>query len=604
MVKGSLHRGIQSSQNQKWFVPILLYVIASILIFYIGYSYYNNSKNQALEEASGQLEMLSSIKIAQITEWFDERDKDVSFYKNNKHFLDESFRFINSNGKNNSSLAGWLNQTQISHGYDVFIIDKTGKPYFIIGNDSSKLSDFVIDSCITSLKTGKSVFLDIYRRENTYQLFYATMATLKSPESLSAEACLVFRSNVQKHLIAKIINSDYKIKLISYSLVRNEGDSVFFVNADKYYHLSDLASGNIKRMDDSPFVLAAQNKEGIYKGIGLQNEEVLSSVHRIPNSKWFLVVHSNLDKILAPLNDRKWSIIGFGLLAVVVFIIYHLRYVLVTKNKRLEQVIELYKEINSLNQNLEQRVEERTKQVAELNLSLESRANQLELLNKELESFTYSVSHDLKAPLRAIQGFSDIIIKEHINSMDEELQRLFTIIHKNAKRMDQLIKDLLDLSKISRSSVNFRSLNMNAIITDIIANEYPELDNQKVKFKIDDLLPASGDFVLITQVWTNFISNAIKYSQKKNISIIEINSKPSGDFIEYHIRDNGAGFNQEYSAKLFTIFQRLHTKDEFEGTGIGLAIVKRIIEKHNGNIWAYGKENEGADFYFTLPKSF
>ncbi len=604
MVKGFKYQGNLSLLNHKWFIPISLYVIASILIFYIGLLYYQQSKKQVLDEATVQLEILSSIKLSEISEWFLEREKDISFYRNNRYFRNEVNRFFESSDQNVSILADWLSQTQKSHGYDIFIIDKSGKSYFITGNDSTDLSDFIIDSCVNNIQKDKMIFLDIYRRKNTDMLFHSTMAPLRLKSNKAPEACLVFRSDVQKHLIGKVVNNDYQTKLFSYTLIRNEGDSVYFVNGEKYKNLSDLASGNLKKMDKSPFVQAAQGKTGIQRGIGLKNEELLSSIGKIPSSQWYLVVHSDIDNILAPLSDRKWSIIGFGLLAVVIFIIYHLRYVIAVKNKRLEQVIDLYREINSLNQNLEKRVEERTEQIENLNKSLESRANQLEILNKELESFTYSVSHDLKAPLRAIQGFSDIILKEHMASVDEEVKRLMTIIHKNAKRMDQLIKDLLDLSKISRINISFKPLNMNAIIADVITNEYPDLNTSKIKIEIKTLLPSKGDHVLVRQVWTNLLSNAIKYSHKKDLSEITIDSAPINGFIEYSIRDNGAGFNPAYSDKLFVIFQRLHSREEFEGTGVGLAIVKRILQKHGGDIRAEGKEEEGAVFYFTLPKSF
>lgn len=604
MVKGFKYQGNLSLLNHKWFIPISLYVIASILIFYIGLLYYQQSKKQVLDEATVQLEILSSIKLSEISEWFLEREKDISFYRNNRYFRNEVNRFFESSDQNVSILADWLSQTQKSHGYDIFIIDKSGKSYFITGNDSTDLSDFIIDSCVNNIQKDKMIFLDIYRRKNTDMLFHSTMAPLRLKSNKAPEACLVFRSDVQKHLIGKVVNNDYQTKLFSYTLIRNEGDSVYFVNGEKYKNLSDLASGNVKKMDKSPFVQAAQGKTGIQRGIGLKNEELLSSIGKIPSSQWYLVVHSDIDNILAPLSDRKWSIIGFGLLAVVIFIIYHLRYVIAVKNKRLEQVIDLYREINSLNQNLEKRVEERTEQIENLNKSLESRANQLEILNKELESFTYSVSHDLKAPLRAIQGFSDIILKEHMASVDEEVKRLMTIIHKNAKRMDQLIKDLLDLSKISRINISFKPLNMNAIIADVITNEYPDLNTSKIKIEIKTLLPSKGDHVLVRQVWTNLLSNAIKYSHKKDLSQITIDSAPINGFIEYSIRDNGAGFNPAYSDKLFVIFQRLHSREEFEGTGVGLAIVKRILQKHGGDIRAEGKEEEGAVFYFTLPKSF
>jgi PAS domain S-box-containing protein len=241
------------------------------------------------------------------------------------------------------------------------------------------------------------------------------------------------------------------------------------------------------------------------------------------------------------------------------------------------------------------------KKIEELNKSLIERANQLELVNKELESFTYSVSHDLKSPLRSIQGFTDIILSDHSQELSEETLRLFNVIRKNAMRMDMLIQDLLNLAKVTRSELKLVPLDMEKIISNIIENDFANLDSNKVKIEVSDLYKSKGDVVLIQQVWLNLLSNAIKYSRNEETTLIKIESKQSGKCVQYSISDNGVGFNPSYKHKLFGTFQRLHSNNEFEGTGVGLAIVKRIINRHGGDVWADSQEGEGATFYFTLP---
>jgi PAS domain S-box-containing protein len=226
--------------------------------------------------------------------------------------------------------------------------------------------------------------------------------------------------------------------------------------------------------------------------------------------------------------------------------------------------------------------------------------DQLEEANKELESFSYSVSHDLRAPVRALLGYSNILEEDFTNELGQNgLDWLFKI-RKNAEKMGRLIDDLLDFSRIGRKSISKSKVSFADLVNEAIAElhlaEYPNLE-----LEIKTLPNAWVDYGLFHQVWINLISNAVKYSSKKEIQKIEIGGEKNGDLLTYYIRDNGVGFLMEYADKLFAVFQRLHSQDEFEGTGVGLAIVQRIISKHGGKIWAESRLNVGSVFYFTLP---
>jgi len=244
-------------------------------------------------------------------------------------------------------------------------------------------------------------------------------------------------------------------------------------------------------------------------------------------------------------------------------------------------------DIRKLNDELEQKVIERT--------------SQLESVNKELESFSYSVSHDLRAPIRAINGYTRIIIEDYGDKIDEDGAKILQSIVSNSKKMGELIDDLLAFSKLGRKQVSVSEINMLDLVNAVREELLFEESENKPEFKISDLLPAMGDQSLIKQVWINLISNAIKYSKYKENTTIEINAHRAGNFIIYKVKDEGAGFDMEYYDKLFGVFQRLHSQDEFEGTGIGLAIVQKIVNRHNGTVWATSKINEGTSFYFTLP---
>jgi PAS domain S-box-containing protein len=222
--------------------------------------------------------------------------------------------------------------------------------------------------------------------------------------------------------------------------------------------------------------------------------------------------------------------------------------------------------------------------------------------NRELEAFSYSVSHDLRAPLRSIGGYAQILRDDYYDKLDEEGQRVIGIVIKNAKRMGRLIDDLLDFSRTSRREIGKSQIDMDEFVT-LILDELMQQEGQRnIKIDKTELLSGAADINMIRQVWVNLLSNALKYTQKKEAVCIEIGSYEDPKEIVYFVKDNGVGFNMAYYDKLFGVFQRLHKAEEFEGTGVGLAFVKRIIEKHRGRVWAEGELNIGATFYFSIPK--
>ena len=230
----------------------------------------------------------------------------------------------------------------------------------------------------------------------------------------------------------------------------------------------------------------------------------------------------------------------------------------------------------------------------------EARA-QLEDANREMEAFTYSVSHDLKGPVRAIDGFTKMILKDYSQAMDAEFRRRFEIVLENTQLMAGLIEGLLTLSRIGRKGLSCSTIDMRAMFE----TSWKEINacnpGRKIDFRIGNLLPAYGDASLIRQVVSNLLSNAGKFTRRRKQALIEVNSCSEEGALIYSVKDNGTGFDMQYYNKLFGVFQRLHSASEFEGTGIGLAIVQRIIQKHEGRVWAEGKPGKGAAFYFSLP---
>lgn len=262
--------------------------------------------------------------------------------------------------------------------------------------------------------------------------------------------------------------------------------------------------------------------------------------------------------------------------------------------QRLEQIelnealVKSEEALREFNETLEVRVAERTFQLTEA--------------NKELDAFSYSVSHDLRSPLRHINGFAEILAREYSDHLNGDAKKYISTITDSAKKMGSLIDDLLTFSRTGRSELNKTVLNMNRVIDEAMVQIKPLLAGRTIDWQISQLLGVMGDYNLMLMVWNNLIDNAVKYTRVREKAVIQIGSREETNETVFFIKDNGAGFDMQYAQKLFGVFQRMHSSAAFEGTGIGLANVRRIIVRHGGRTWAEAEEDKGATFYFSIPK--
>ena len=337
----------------------------------------------------------------------------------------------------------------------------------------------------------------------------------------------------------------------------------------------------------------------------------------VPTSKWVILVELSRTLILETANRFLYWMIGIGAMLMITGMLIAWR---ISRNitRPLDQLTKATAAIASGDYSSPVAVD-RQDELGKLAASFNSmavqvhhahdelekrvrlRTEELQAVNKELEAFSYSVSHDLRAPLRAVSGYAMMLKEDYEDSLDDEARRITGNIISNVKMMGRLIDDLIAFSRLGKREIARSEVDMKALAESSVAELLPTWPEDKFSVITGDMPRSRGDADLIKQVWMNLIGNALKYSSKNAESRIEIGSTGDAAGAVYFVRDNGAGFDMKYADKLFKVFQRLHSQEEFEGTGVGLALVKRIIDKHKGRIWAESAPGNGAAFYFSLP---
>ncbi len=363
-----------------------------------------------------------------------------------------------------------------------------------------------------------------------------------------------------------------------------------------------------------------KNVKGLIEYADSNNKQMMAQMQAIPGANWLVLVEFSEQTVLEGVNRFVRWIVAIGLVLIVigVFAAWTMSRSITKPLGQLTVAaeaisqgdystsvpVDVYRsdelgklaiafnimtaQVHHMWQDLDHKVKERT--------------SQLEMVNKELEAFSYSISHDLRTPLRAISGYSIMLKEDYEGKLDAEGNRIIHNIITNAKMMGQLIDDLLSFSRLGKKELKRTHVDMQLLAATVVNELLQNEPENKYKIHIGLLPSTEADQVMIKQVLINLLSNAIKYSSKRAGPEIEIGSKDDIVRTIYYIKDNGAGFDMAYAGKLFGVFQRLHSHEEFEGTGVGLALVKRIIDKHKGDIWTEALENIGATFYFSLPK--
>jgi len=579
--------GNPSLKSLKW-VPlghILSFVCLSIGIGAVGLLYQVNEESQFRESARKELSTISNLKVSQVSKWYSSHLDHVEYFYSSP-LLANCLKAYMQNPSDielrSKIVRVLLSRQQRFHYSRVLLFDDEQNLVCSVPDENEWVGNIAKRFISETMRNGKVMVSDLHVsavvKDYVNMDFFVPVFSDISDCGSKPEGVLMMEVD-PREFIFPLIQSWPTVSMTAETLlVRQESNEVVFLNDLRHQKIKALQLRiPMKGHEQVPAVMAVMGREGIVEGLDYRGVPVLSYVNRIPATPWFLVTKMDIDEIYAPLRKQELT----TLILVIALILATALGVGFLWKRRYAKLLNISRE------ELEQHVAERTKELADA--------------NRELETFSYSVSHDLKSPLRAIDGFATLLEQDYSNKLDDEGKRLLRVIRSGAMAMSQLINDLLEFSMLNRKPLVKTNIDMNKLVRDIWAGFEGDLKGRNISIDIDDLPEISGDMAMIREVVVNLLGNSLKFTSHKKDAVIKVGAVGEKNEIVFSVRDDGVGFDMTYKDKLFAVFQRLHGKDEFEGTGIGLALVQRIIHRHGGRVWAESKVGEGAVFYFSLP---
>ncbi|HXX80042.1 MAG TPA: ATP-binding protein [Thermodesulfovibrionales bacterium] len=575
------------SAKTPWQLLLVFFILAT-LISSVGFLYYQSKKKEIGKDIANELLAIANLKASQIVNWREERFADAATIRDNfllAPYIQDLVR--DPNGiKKKRELVTWMKSFKEAFQYeDILFLNKDGNVLVSIGQSTESMGPVTRKSVSGAIRTRKIIFSDLYRDGITDKVRLDIAVPILNEDKNDTLGVFLLRINPYFFLFPLIETWPTRHTTAETMLVRREGDKVVYLN-DINHHMGTALTLRLS-MNSSKFpeAMAVEGKEGTVEGKDYQGITVLAGLKSVAKSPWYIIAKIDEEEVYAPVRKDLWYIIlVIGLCTFSAGTVV----ILIWRNRE-EQEQKAYRE------SLETTVRERT-------AALEQANYQLKEFNDDLESFSYSVSHDLRQPLIVIEGFARSLIKRYGGKLDDYGKDNLSIIRDQASKMTRFINDLLSFCRASTKDVQKSEINVELLAKTLVEEMKPTIGERTVQCEVRELPVIWGDPSMIRQVMVNLLSNALKYTRTRDIARIEIGSIEREEGNIYYVKDNGVGFDNNKATNLFSMFHRLHSSEKFEGTGIGLVVTKRVVNKHGGKIWAEGKVNEGATFYFMLPR--
>jgi signal transduction histidine kinase len=579
---------VNDPTKMRWFLVLIIFYF-SLAIGLAGYAFFLNQKRSIKEERWRGLDAILSLKIKQITDWRDERKTDGAAIVDNPFIAPLFQQFLQSPNTTRSrkDILDWmksLQRPQQNQGYEsVVLLDSKMAVRLSVPQGKTLLAPFLKKGALEAAQKKKVTLSDFYRDESSNSIrlnLFVPIITQKGSNTLTVGVVLL-EINPNQFLYPLIQTWPTPSDTSETLLVHREGKDILFLNELRHRKKTALVLHLPIEHSQILAAMAARGESGLVEGLDYRGVPVLGAIGKIPDSPWFLVAKVDQQEIYAPIRLQAYmtAVLAGTLVTMVAFGVGFL-----WRGYHLEEHRLFVKEIKKLNEDLTRR------------------ASELERANKELETFSYSVSHDLRNPLIGIKGLSHMVLEKYPSHLDDKALQLLSLIEKKSKSMLQLIDDLMSFFGFQHQEVKSSPIDMAEIVGTVFDELKTVMPVEGLKVDVEPLCSSCGDRAMIRQVFHNLLSNAIKFTRPKENGMIEIGCKTGDSENIFYVKDNGIGFDMQHAAKLFNVFQRLHPADKFEGTGIGLATVQRIVERHGGRVWAEGRVDKGATFYFTLPR--